>query len=93
MKGKHPNSAAAIAPYRMSLGDSQLAILRSMLRTGYKIPGDNPGTRKAATLRIMETLTKRGLVTKTLVPMIVGAGTRPRYDLTDEGRRVAQEKP
>lgn len=93
--GRYAKFVDAGKATRIPMGETQREVLRSLAKPsrGFWYSGcgwlwDTPsGTRK-----IMETLLKRGLVTKTMVPYTHTPDcTYPRYDLTDEGRRVAEE--
>lgn len=93
---KKRGNVANLIPYQMPMGETQRDVLRSLAKPhrGFWYSGCGwLWNTKSGTTKIMESLLKRGLVTKTMVPYTHTPDcTYPRYDLTDEGRRVAQEK-
>lgn len=96
MKGVHPNSLATLAKYQIPLGEVQRSVLQSLAKPHHRGCWYSGcgwiWTTTSGTTKIMESLLKRGLVTKTMVPYTrMPEHTYPRYDLTDEGRRIAEE--
>lgn len=75
------------------LGDNQRHVLWNMIshdRTGVWYPGAGWYWKNTSTtIRIMDSLTKRGLVTKTLMKARRTEYTYPHYTITDEGREQA----
>lgn len=69
------------------LGDTQLAVLKSLSREPY--PGSWYWANRSTTIRVLDSLVKRGLASKTRA----NAATigYDRYRITDAGRKAIEE--
>lgn len=78
---------------KRSIGAIQRHVLWNMIshdRTGVWYPGAEwYWSNTSTTIRIMDSLTRRGLVTKTVEKSRRTEYTYPHYTITDEGRKEA----